>query len=287
VATYATNSKQVEAEMPNQSEKGVAFRALHASKQLFIIPNPWDVGSARVLEGLGFLALATTSSGLASSLGMVDGQPGREAVLQHARALTQATSIPISADLENGFGDEPEVVAETIRLAAAAGLVGGSIEDYTGRPDQPLYPLTQATERVHAAVEAAAALGFPFTVTARAENLLRMKPDLDETIRRLQAYQAVGAPVLFAPGVRSREDIQSILREVERPLNVLAGARELDLSIPQLAELGVRRVSVGGIFSRLAYGALIQAARELKDTGTFGFMGEVARARDLNTLLRR
>lgn len=273
--------------MSSQMEKGVAFRALHAAKQLFIIPNPWDVGSARVLEGLGFAALATTSSGFAFSLGMVDGQPGRDAVLEHARSLTQATTIPISADLENGFGDEPEVVAETIRRAAAAGLVGGSIEDYTGRPDQPLYSLSQATERVHAAVEAAAALDFPFTITARAENLLRMKPDIEETIRRLQAYQSVGAPVLFAPGVRSRDDIQNILREVDRPLNVLAGARDLDLTIAQLAELGVRRVSVGGTFSKLAYGALIQAARELKDTGTFGFMAETARARDLSTLLRR
>jgi 2-methylisocitrate lyase-like PEP mutase family enzyme len=273
--------------MPSQAEKGRAFRTLHELKQVFIIPNPWDVGSARVLEGLGFAALATTSSGFAISRGQLDGQPGREAVLAHAQELAAATTLPLSGDLENGFGDAPEEVAVTIRRAAAAGLVGGSIEDYTGRRDQPLYAIEQAAERVRAAVEAASKLDFPFLVTARAESLLRIQPDLGETIRRLQAYQEAGAAVLFAPGVRGREDIQTILREIDRPLNVLVGFRNLTLTVAELGELGVRRVSVGGSLSSIAYGGLIHAARELKDSGTLGFTSELARAKDLPALLRR
>jgi 2-methylisocitrate lyase-like PEP mutase family enzyme len=273
--------------MTSQAEKGRAFRALHDQKQLFIMPNPWDVGSARVLEGLGFAALATTSFGFAISRGQVDGQPGRDAVLAHSAELARATELPLSADLENGFGDSPAIVAETIRRAAAAGLVGGSIEDYTGRPEQPLYPIEQATERVRAAVAAAAELDFPFTITARAEGLLRGKPDLTDTIKRLQAYQSAGAQVLFAPGVRSREDIVSILAAIDRPLNVLAGFMGLTLTIPQLAELGVRRVSVGGAFAGLAYGALIHAAREIKDQGTLGFVAETKRAAGLPKLVAR
>jgi 2-methylisocitrate lyase-like PEP mutase family enzyme len=272
--------------LPTQAEKGHAFRALHESKKLFVIPNPWDVGSARILEGLGFFALATTSFGFAVSHGQLDGEPGRDAVLEHAAQLTRATSVPISADLENGFGDSPEHVAETIRLAAMSGLVGGSIEDYTGRPDAPLYPIELATDRVRAAVEAARALDFPFTLTARAESMLRIKPDLAETIRRLQAYQEAGAPVLFAPGARSREDIQTILREIDRPLNVLAMYRGSEMTITELEQLGVRRVSIGGMFSHLAYGALISAARELKDHGTFNYAEEAGRAKDLRALIR-
>jgi 2-methylisocitrate lyase-like PEP mutase family enzyme len=273
--------------MPTQADKGRAFRALHESNELFLMPNPWDVGSARVLEALGFPALATTSFGFAVSRGQIDGQPGRDAVLEHAAALTRATSVPISADLENGFGDSPEDVADTIRLAAAAGLAGGSIEDYTGRPEQPLYSIPQAAERVRAAVEAAASLDVPFTVTARAENLLRTKTDLNETIRRLQAYQEAGAHVLFAPALRSRDDVQSILKEIDRPLSVLAGFGSLKLTIPELGALGVRRISIGGMFSQLAYGALIHAARELKETGTFSFVAEAARAKELGSLLKR
>ncbi len=273
--------------MPTQAEKGRAFRALHESKQLFIMPNPWDAGSARVLEGLGYPALATTSAGFATSRGQVDGEPGRDAVLEHSAQLAQLTNVPLSADLENGFGDSPEEVAETIRRAARAGLVGGSIEDYTGKPDAPFYPIELATERVRAAVEAAAALDFPFTVTARAEILLRGKRDLGEVIRRLQAYQEAGAPVLFAPLVHSREDIQTVLREIDRPLNVLAGLPGSELSIAELAELGVRRISIGSLFSQIAYGALISAARELKDQGTFSFTSEAKRGRDLKSLLKR
>jgi 2-methylisocitrate lyase-like PEP mutase family enzyme len=272
--------------MPSQSDKAHAFRALHT--QTFLLPNPWDAGSARILEGLGFAALATTSAGFANSRGQLDGDPGRDALLAHAAVLVNATQLPVSADLENGFGDEPDVVAETIRRAAAAGLVGGSIEDYTGRPDQPLYEIPQAAERIRAAAEAARSLGFPFTLTARAENYFRGKPDLADTIRRLQAYQEAGADVLFAPSLRSREDLATVLREIDRPLNVLAGLGGLaSLSLDDYRELGVRRLSVGSLLSSVAYGALIHAAQELKNQGTFGFVSEVARAKELRNLLRR
>jgi 2-methylisocitrate lyase-like PEP mutase family enzyme len=273
--------------MSSQADKGRAFRALHEQKQCFVIPNPWDAGSARILEGLGFKALATTSGGFANSTGKLDGQPGRDAVLEHAATLVQATNIPISADLESGFGDSPEEIAETIRRAAATGLVGGSIEDYTGRRDEPLYAISHAADRVRAAVEAARKLDFPFTITARAENFFRGKPDLADTIKRLQAYQEAGADVLFAPALRSAEDIQAILREVDRPLSVLGGIGGLAaLSIAEYQALGVRRVSVGSLLSTVAYGALIHAGQELKDQGTFGFTSELARARELKSLLQ-
>lgn len=272
--------------MPSQAEKGRAFRALHERTQAFVIPNPWDVGSARLLEKLGFEALATTSSGFATSIGTVDGRAGRDAVLAHAAALSHATTLPVSGDLENGFGDAPEDAAETIRLAAAAGLVGGSIEDFTGRMDDPFYSLEHATERVRAAAEAARNTGFEFTLTARCEYLLRDGGDLRRTIERLQAYQDAGADVLFAPGLRSADDIATLIREVDRPVNVLAQLAGLDLSVAQLQALGVRRISVGGLLANVAYGALINAARELHDHGTFGFAAEATRAKDLRKLLR-
>ena len=273
--------------MKTQAEKAHAFAALHARKQAFVMPNPWDVGSARVLEALGFEALATTSSGFATSIGRVDGQAGRDAVIAHAAALSSATDVPVSGDLENGFGDAPEECAETIRRAAAAGLVGGSIEDFTGRRDQPLYELAQASERIRAAAEAAHGLGFPFMLTARAEGLLLREPDLADVIRRLQAFQEAGADVLFATGVRSAEDIAAIVREVDRPLNVLANLRGLALDVAQLEALGVRRISVGSLFANVAYGALIHAARELEQQGSFGFATEADRAHDLRKLLSR
>jgi 2-methylisocitrate lyase-like PEP mutase family enzyme len=274
--------------MSSQAEKGRAFRALHEQKQCFMIPNPWDAGSARILEGLGFSALATTSGGFANSTGKLDGQPGRDAVLEHARQLTSATNIPISADLEDGFSDDPKEIAETIRRAAAAGLVGGSIEDYTGKKDAPLYEIAAAADRVRAAAEAARKLDFPFTLTARAENFFRGKPDLADTIKRLQAYQEAGADVLFAPALRSTEDIATILREIDRPLNVLGGIGGLAaVTLTEYQALGVRRISVGSLLSTVAYGALISAGRELKDQGTFGFVSELARARDLKSLLQR
>ncbi|MET0389522.1 MAG: isocitrate lyase/phosphoenolpyruvate mutase family protein, partial [Polyangiales bacterium] len=204
------------------------------------------------------------------------------------RELTQATSIPISADLENGFGDTPEDAAVTIRRAAEAGLVGGSIEDYTGRDDSPLYEIAHAQERVRAAAEAARSVGFPFLLTARAENYFRGKPDLRDVIKRLQAYQEAGADVLFAPLLQSREDLQTVLREIDRPLNVLAGIGGLaSLTLADYQALGVRRLSVGSLLSTVAYGALIHAGKELKELGTFGFVQETARAKDLKALLKR
>lgn len=274
--------------MASQAEKGRAFRALHEQKETFFIPNPWDAGSARVLEGLGFKALATTSGGFANSTGKLDGQPGRDAVLAHAAVLTRATNIPVSADLEDGFGESPETIAETIRLAAQAGLVGGSIEDYTGKADAPLYEIAQAADRVRAAAEAAKKLDFPFTLTARAENFFRGKPDLADVIKRLQAYQEAGADVLFAPALRSAEDIATIVREVDRPLNVLGGIGGLaSLTLADYQKLGVRRISVGSLLSTVSYGALISAATELKDKGSFGFTSELARAKELRSLLSR
>jgi 2-methylisocitrate lyase-like PEP mutase family enzyme len=270
-----------------QAEKGRLFRALHERDRAFVIPNPWDVGSARVLQALGFEALATTSSGVALSMGLTDGEPGRDAILEHAAALTRATNVPVSADLENGFGDRPEEVAETIRRAAHAGLVGGSIEDFTGRPDEPLYELSYAKERIAAAAQAAHGLDFPFTITARAENFFRGRPDLADTIRRLQAYQEAGADVLFAPLLRNPEDITAVVREVDRPLNVLVHSPRLGVSVAELSAIGVRRISVGGLLSRVAYGALIHAAREIREEGTFAFAEEAGRAREIESLLRR
>src|SRR5438477_2768076 len=205
-----------------RGEKVERFRALHARPGAFVIPNPWDVGSARILASLGFEALATTSSGFANALGRVDGQVTRDEVLQHCRELTVATELPVSADLERGFGDEPEVVAETIRLAGASGLAGGSIEDYSGDPARPIYELTLAVERVQAAAEAARRLDAGFVLTARAENLLRGVRDLDDTIRRLQAYERAGADVLFAPGLSTLDDVRLVTSSVGRPVNVLA-----------------------------------------------------------------
>lgn len=272
--------------MATQAQKAAAFRDLHTHKKPFIIPNPWDAGSARVLAGMGFGALATTSSGFANSIGLIDGEPGREAVLAHAATLVAATDLPVSADLENGFGDAPEEVAETFRGALAAGLVGGSIEDYSGDRDKPLYDIAHAAERVRAAVEAVRGAGFPFTVTARAENYFRGKPDLADTIRRLQAYQEAGADVLFAPSLPSREALETLLREVDRPVSVLGGIGGLaQLTLADYEALGVRRVSVGSLLALVAYGGMIHAARELKDAGSFGFVQELARAKDLRALL--
>jgi 2-methylisocitrate lyase-like PEP mutase family enzyme len=258
--------------MATQAEKAKAFRALHERKEAFIIPNPWDIGSARMLERLGFEALATTSMGFALSIGKLDNKVGREAVLAHAQALTSATRLPISADLENGFGDAPEAAAETIRLAGQAGLVGGSIEDSTGRADDPIYDLGLATDRIRAAVAAARSLPFPFTLTARAENFLHNRPDLPDTIRRLQAYQEAGADVLYAPGLTTREQIEEVVRSVNRPVNVLMGLRSVYWTLPELSAMGVRRVSVGSGLYRVAHAAFLRAAREMRESGTFSAM---------------
>jgi len=272
--------------MATQTEKASTFKALHERKKAFVIPNPWDIGTARMLAHLGFEALATTSMGFALSIGKQDNAAGRDAVLAHAAALTAATELPISADLENGFADAPEVVAETIRLAAKAGLVGGSIEDATERQDNPIYEMAHAVERVRAAAGAARSLPFPFTLTARAENYLHGRPDLKDTIRRLQAYQEAGADVLYAPGLTSKEDITEVVRSVDRPVNVLMGLQGVGLTLEDLSAIGVRRISVGSGLYRIAHAAFLRAAREMYDAGTFNTMAnEPISGREIGKLL--
>lgn len=264
--------------MSTQQEKAERFRALHARDGAFIIPNPWDRGSARLLEQAGFEALASTSAGFAFSLGLRDNAVGRERIMAHVRELASATDLPLSVDLENGFGHDPQTVAETIRMTAAAGAVGGSIEDSTGDPAHPLYDLDHAVARIRAAVQAARALPFPFTLTARAENFLVGRPDLDDAIARLRAYQDAGADVLYAPGLRTLEQIETVLRAVDRPVNVLANA---GFDRDTLAKLGVRRISVGGALTRAAYGALLRAMTEMRERGSFTFSNDAVPHGDL------
>jgi len=257
-----------------QAEKGRRFRALHERKGAFIIPNPYDVGTAHLLAHLGFEALATTSAGYAFTLGHRDGALTREQTLAGAQAIATATDLPVSADLEHGFGDAPDVAAEAIRMAAAAGVVGGSIEDSTGRSDSPIYELELAAERVRAAVAAARALPFPFTLTARAENYLHGRTDVHDTIKRLQAYQDAGADVLYAPGLTTKEDIAAVVGSVDRPVNVLMGLAGVELSLAELSAIGVKRVSVGSGLCRAALGEFLRAAREMRDSGTFAFAAD-------------
>lgn len=259
--------------MPTQTEKATTFRALHEREGAFLLPNPWDPGTARILAHLGFEAIATTSAGYAFSLGKRDNQVGRDAMLSHVREIVAATDLPVSADLENGFGDAPEEVAETFRLAAAAGLAGGSIEDATGRADEPVYPLELAVERVRAVVEVVRALPFPFVLTARADGLLAGRPDLGDIVRRLQAFQEAGADVLYAPGLASREDVAAVVRSVDRPVNVLMMGQ---VPFAELAEMGAKRVSTGAALTRAALSAFLRAAREMKEHGTFTFAAEAA-----------
>jgi len=257
-----------------QTEKAERFRALHARAGAFLIPNPWDAGTARILTNLGFEALTTTSAGLAFSLGRPDGAHAvsREEALANAKAIADATDLPVAADLENGFGDTPRDAAETIRLAGEmAGLVGGSIEDATGDERHPIYDFQQAVERIAAAAEAARALPYPFMLVGRAENFLHGRPDLDDTIRRLQAYEAAGADVLFAPGLTRAEDIRAVCGAVGKPVNMVMGLKSAPFSLAQLAEFGVKRISVGAALSRFALGAFVEAAREMREHGTFGF----------------
>jgi 2-methylisocitrate lyase-like PEP mutase family enzyme len=270
--------------MRTQAEKGERFRALHRRDGAFIIPNPWDIGTARLLAHLGFDALATTSAGYAFSVGRRDNTVGRDDMLAHVRAIVSATDLPVSADLENGFGDDPATVAETIRLAAAAGLAGGSIEDASGRAEAPLYDLAPAAERVRAAASAARALPFAFTLTARAENYLVGRPDLGDTIKRLQAYQEAGADVLYAPGLMQRDDIAAVVSSVDRPVNVIMGLQGAQLSLAELSALGVKRVSVGSALSRAALGAFLRAAREMREHGTFTFARDAVSYRDITAL---
>jgi 2-methylisocitrate lyase-like PEP mutase family enzyme len=273
--------------MTTQLAKGTAFRALHERTRAFIIPNPWDIGSARLLAHLGFEALASTSAGYAFSMGLRDYRVGREAMIAHVAALASATDLPVSGDLENGFGDAPAVVAETISLAAAAGLVGCSIEDASGNAEQPIYELELAVERVRAAAERARALDFPFTLTARAENYLHGRLDLKDTIRRLQAYQEAGADVLYAPGLTSKEDITALVSSVDRAVNVLAGIPGISISLAALSAIGVRRVSVGSALARAALGALLRAAEEMQEHGTFFFAEDAPSGRELSALFEK
>jgi 2-methylisocitrate lyase-like PEP mutase family enzyme len=266
-----------------QAEKGAAFRALHHRDGAFIIPNPFDAGTARLLAHLGFEALATTSAGYAFSIGQRDNTVGREPMMRHVADIVAATPLPVSADLENGFGDDPETVAETIRLAAAAGLAGCSIEDTNG-VERSIYEHAHAVERMRAAAEAARALPFPFTLTGRAENFLVGRPDLDDTIKRLQAYQEAGADVLYAPGLRSRDDIAAVVRSVDRPVNVVMGLQGVQLSLADLSAIGVKRISVGSALSRAALGAFLRAAKEMREEGTFTFAEEAVSYRDISAM---
>ena len=275
--------------MRTQAERAAAFRALHERPGAFIIPNPWDAGTARLLAALGFEALATTSLGLANTLGRPDGANvvSRSEVLDNCRVIAAATDLPVNADLENGYADEPRAAAEMIRLAAGTGIVGGSIEDATGDAARPIYDFSLAVERVAAAVEVARSLPVPFVLTARAENLLHGRPDLDDTIRRLQAFEKAGADVLYAPGVRDLATIRTVASSVSKPLNVVMSAADPALTTAQLAEAGVKRISVGGALSRLALAAFLEGAREMRDSGGFTWVRRTVPSKELKEIWRR
>ena len=270
--------------MTTQREKAERFEALHRREGAFVIPNPWDVGSARLLAGCGFEALATTSAGFANSLGRLDGQVTRDEVIEHCRSLSAATELPVSADLENCFTDDPAGVGETIRLGARAGLVGGSIEDYSGEPSNRIYDFNLAVERVHAAAEAVRLLDFPFTLTARAENLIHGRNDLDDTIRRLQAFEAAGADVLYAPGLKTLDEVRAVAGALTKPLNVLAPLVE-GVTVAQLADAGARRISVGGALARAALTALLRACAEMREAGSFAWTSDLVSSREVKRLL--
>jgi 2-methylisocitrate lyase-like PEP mutase family enzyme len=259
------------------------FRALHQGPGAFIIPNPWDAGSARILAALGFRALATSSGACAGTLGRRDGQVTRDEALAHARAIVEATDLPVSADLEKCFGDAPQAAAETIRLAAAIGLAGGSIEDATGSKDKPLYDFSFAVERVTAAAEAAKKADF--VLTARTENFLRGNPDLDDTIRRLQAFEKAGADVLFAPGLPDLAAVRTVCASLSKPVNFMAGIRGKSFSVAELEAAGVRRISLATSLYRAAMTGLVDAAREVKDNGSFGYLERALATPDLNRFM--
>jgi 2-methylisocitrate lyase-like PEP mutase family enzyme len=270
----------------SQSDKATRFRALHQGPGAFLIPNPWDAGSARILAGLGFEALATSSGASAGILGRRDGKVTREEALAHARAIVGATDLPVSADLEKGFGDAPAVAAETIRLAAEVGLVGGSIEDASGDKDKPLYDLSLAAERVAAAVQAARALPFPFTLTARAENFLRGNPNLDDTIKRLQAFEKAGADVLFAPGLPDLEAVRTVCAAVFKPFNFMVGIKGKSFTVAELTAAGVKRISLATSLYREAMSGLVNAAREVREKGTFGYLDRSLTTPELNNFMQ-
>jgi len=271
--------------MKTQVEKGRLFRDLHYRDSAFVIPNPWDIGSARILASTGFEALATTSVGYANSIGRQDHGVTRNEMIAHAATLAAATELPVSADLENGFGDDSETVAETIRMAAGAGLAGCSIEDSSNRDDDPIYSFEHSVDRIRAAVEQVRNLPFPFMLTARSENYLHGRKDLADTIKRLQAFQEAGADVLYAPGITDMKEIATLIAAVDRPVNVLAGMQGVHFNVDELSRIGAKRISVGGALTRIAFAAVIRAAREMKEHGTFTFVDEPITSREIAALI--
>ena len=269
-----------------QRDKAERFRRLHQGPGCFVIPNPYDAGSARALQSLGFEALATSSGACAGVLGRRDGHVTRDEALAHGRLIAASVDIPVSADLERGFGDAPADAALTITMAAAAGLVGGSIEDASGDKAKPIYDIAHAAERIAAAAEAARALDFPFTLTARAENFLHGRADLDDTIRRLQAFECAGADVLCAPGLPDLEAVRTVCASVGRPVNFMAGIRGKSFTVAELEAAGVRRVSVATSLFRAAMTGVLEAGREIRETGTFGYLERSASSADLASFLR-
>ena len=272
--------------MKTQGQKAEAFEALHKAPGCFVIPNPWDPGSARILAGLGFKALTTTSAGYARSIGFPDYNAGRENVMAHIRAIAPMVDVPLAADLEDGFGPKPEDCAETIRQGAEAGLVGGSIEDFTGDRGDPIHDISAAADRVRAAAEAARKLPFKFMLCARAENYLNGRQDLVDTIKRLQAYQEAGADVLFAPGLNTADEVREVCRSIDRPFNIVRGPRKEMMTVEQVGALGVKRISTGGMMHAVAMSAMIGAAKEMAETGTFTFTSAMPHAGEIDALLK-
>ncbi len=272
--------------MRTQAERARLFQVLHERPGIFIVSNAWDAGTAKLFASRGFAALATTSLGLASSRGRVDGTLaiGREELIGNCREIASAVDLPVTADLENGYADDPHEAAAVIRLAADAGIVGGSIEDATGDPAKPIYDFDLAVERVAAAARVAHSLPFPFTLTARADNYLNGRPDLDDTIQRLQAFAAAGADVLYAPGLRDLETIRRVVAAVQRPVNVVMSSADPEITVRQLADAGVKRISVGGALSRLAFAAVREAAVTMRDAGTFRWMRDTLPSKDLKAI---
>jgi 2-methylisocitrate lyase-like PEP mutase family enzyme len=278
-AALLLDQQPMESPMRTQLEKAKTFRALHERPGAFIIPNPWDAGTARLLAAMGFEALATTSLGVANSLGSASVSLAE--ILENCRAIAEATDLPVNADLENCGAHEPKAASNAIRLAAEAGCVGGSIEDMTGDRSNPIYDFTLAVERVQAAAEVARSLPFPFTLTARAENFLYGRTDLDDTIKRLQAFEAAGADVLYAPGLYDLATIKTVVSAVKKPFNLVMGFADPTLTLPLLSAAGVKRISVGGAMARVALAAFLKCAHEMKDQGAFTYVREMAPVKDV------
>ncbi|MCA3577582.1 MAG: isocitrate lyase/phosphoenolpyruvate mutase family protein [Bradyrhizobium sp.] len=265
--------------MRTQADKAARFRELHQRPGAFIIPNPWDAGNAKLLAAMGFEALATTSLGVANTLGQ--STISLDAIIENCRMIVEATDLPVNADLENCGADDPKTAARAITRAAEAGVVGGSIEDSTGNREHPIYDFSLAVERVQAAVEAARALPFPFMLTARAENLLHGRNDLDDTIKRLQAFEAVGADVLYAPGVYDAKTIRTVTASLGKPFNLVMGFADPTLTVDQIAAAGVKRISTGGAMERHALNAFLRSAREMKDKGSFSYVRDMAPVKEV------